>query len=135
MKWLYWLATFFAAFLIFLLEPLAAKRLLPGFGGSAAVWIAALLFFQVALLGGYLWAHLLSRLALRRQAMAHSLLLFVAVLAALAGPAATPALTSLTPSLQVLATLAKMIGLPYLALAATGPLLQSWWSRTRSEAP
>jgi hypothetical protein len=134
-KWLYWLATFFAAFLIFLVEPLAAKRLLPGFGGSAAVWIAALLFFQLALLGGYLWAHLLSRLALRRQAMAHSLLLLASVFAALAAPAATPVLPSLTPSLQVLATLAKMIGLPYLALAATGPLLQSWWSRTRSEAP
>lgn len=119
-----------SAFLLFLVEPLVARQLLPRFGGSAAVWLTALLFFQGALLLGYLAADLAARrLSPRAQAIALGLLY-------LAGLATQPvsaggAAGGDQPALRVLAALAASVGLPFLALSATGPLVQAWWARTR----
>jgi SAM-dependent methyltransferase len=119
---------FLSAFLLFLIQPLIAKTILPWFGGSAAVWATCLLFFQAELLLGYLYAHASVRcLQPKRQALAHLALLGASLLA-------LPLLLELRqrapvvgdPALSILALLLMMIGLPYLALSATSPLLQAW---------
>jgi len=127
-------AIFLASFLLFLVEPIAAKQLLPTFGGSAAVWITCLVFFQTALLAAYLYAHWLTRRSLWTL---HLSLLLVASAAAIlwrvAQPSAlasSPATTS--PVLAIFAALSLSIGLPFLMLGATSPLLQVWLSRIES---
>jgi SAM-dependent methyltransferase len=119
---------FLAAFLLFLVEPMTAKRLLPLLGGSAAVWITCLVFFQCALLAGYLYAHsMVSRLRAKTQAIAHTGLLVISLCATvltLRGPEAANA--SRHPLAGTLGLLTMMIGLPFVALAATTPLVQSW---------
>src|SRR4051812_19300572 len=117
-----------ASFLLFLVEPIAARQLLPILGGSAAVWITCLVFFQTALLLGYFYAHWLAR---RAYVILH---LFLLVLAA--ATAALWAVRSFTshngdihPILTVFAVLGVSIGLPFLVLAATSPLLQVGWGR------
>jgi hypothetical protein len=130
------------AFLLFLVQPLVGKALLPWFGGAPAVWTTCLLFFQVLLLGGYAWAHLLgTRLRLRTQAVAHIGLLLVSIglLAWQAGAWSVPLLPdagfqppdSTAPTARILGLLAMGVGLPYLLLSATSPLLQSWFHRAR----
>ena len=122
-------AVFLASFLLFLVEPIAAKQLLPFLGGSAAVWITCLVFFQTALLLAYLYAHWLAR---RPRWMLHYVLLAasaaLAVWWAFGGmkPAAGPA----HPVTAIFLALSLWIGLPFLALGATSPLLQVWWART-----
>ncbi|AXC10681.1 integral membrane protein-like protein [Acidisarcina polymorpha] len=126
-----------SAFLLFLLEPIAARQLLPLFGGSAAVWITCLVFFQCTLLAGYWYAHLLiSHTAPRAQAVIHMALLTLALLSL--ELRVHPSATAVTwhPILSILGLLAVSIGLPFLTLAATSPLLQAWYSRAGgSEAP
>ncbi len=121
-------AIFLASFLLFLVEPIAAKQLLPVLGGSAAVWITCLVFFQMALLCAYLYAHWLTR---HPQWNLHFLLLLAA--AALAIAWATGSLDTAHGSERPLSTifvaLGIWIGLPFLMLGATSPLLQVWWSR------
>jgi hypothetical protein len=119
----YPIAAFLGAALLFLIEPMATKALLPRLGGSAAVWSVSLVFFQVVLLAGYAYAHLLSRL--RRGALVHAV---VVALAALALPwrGLAPPAWPLAPPLFVLAALASWVGAPFFTLAATGPLLQRW---------
>ena len=126
---LYALVIFLSAFLLFLVEPMTAKRLLPALGGSAAVWITCLVFFQTALLAGYLYAHTITqRLRPRSQAVTHAALLGAA-LASLALPVHPGAGLALRhPLLATLWMLAALIGLPFVALATTTPLLQSWRS-------
>ncbi len=127
-------ATLLSAWLLFQVEPIAAKRILPWFGGGAGVWTAALLFFQTALLAGYLYAHLVAaRLAPRTQVLAHAgLLLAVTLLLAVRGvlPADDwkPDGSDL-PAWHILVMLAAFVGLPYLLLAATAPLVQVWFAR------
>lgn len=126
--------TFLGAFLLFVVEPLVAKMLLPRFGGAASVWMAALLFFQVALLVGYAYADWSTRrLKPRAQALIHLALL--ALGCATLPLAAKSALPFVPPALQVLCALIALVGLPYLVLAATGPLVQGLWARTRAESP
>ncbi|HTX76686.1 MAG TPA: fused MFS/spermidine synthase [Terracidiphilus sp.] len=121
-------AVFLAAFLLFLVEPIAAKQLLPVLGGSASVWITCLVFFQTALLAGYLYAHWLAQRP-RRILYATSLAV------ALASPIvwATSNLNSFQGSEHPIWTVFKLltgfIGLPFLMLAATSPLLQAWWAQ------
>lgn len=117
-----------SAFLLFLVQPIIAKQLLPWFGGSSAVWITCLVFFQVMLLAGYTYTHLLTtRLSACRQGSLHIALL----LASLAFLPIVPA-TSLKPTQgtepgwQVTVALLATVGLPYFLLATTGPLLQKW---------
>lgn len=122
---------FVSAFLLFLVQPLIARQILPWFGGSAAVWTLCLVFFQVVLLLGYLYADRLSRWPLRIQGRVHAVLLLAACAMLPIIPAAIwkPATGDADPSLGVLAVLAATIGLPYLAVCTTGPLVQSWVAR------
>ena len=122
---------FVSAFLLFLVQPLIARQILPWFGGSAAVWTLCLVFFQVVLLLGYLYADRLSRWPLRMQGRVHAALLLAACATLPVIPAAIwkPATGDADPSLGVLAVLAATIGLPYLAVCTTGPLVQSWVAR------
>jgi hypothetical protein len=126
------LTIFTGAFLLFQVQPLIGKYILPWFGGSPGVWTTCMLFFQVLLLGGYAYAHATSRhLRPRTQAVLHVVLL----LAALATLPITPAdhwkpQGAGDPTWRILALLAVSLGLPYLVLAATGPLMQEWFRRT-----
>jgi hypothetical protein len=120
------------AFLLFQVQPLLAKRILPWFGGSAAVWTACMLFFQVMLLIGYGYAHVLQKLPPRRQALVHGLLLLGSLLLMPLSPSATWKPTEPgDPTLRILGLLAATVGLPYLLLSATSPLVQAWVSRER----
>lgn len=120
------------AFLLFLVQPLLAKRILPWFGGSAAVWTACMLFFQMLLLGGYLYAHLVQKLSPKRQATLHLILLAASILMLPLRPNAAwkPGITG-DPTLRILGLLLTTVGLPYLLLSATSPLVQSWLAKER----
>jgi SAM-dependent methyltransferase len=126
------ITAFLAAALLFLVQPMAAKMALPVLGGSASVWTTAMLFFQVGLLAGYAWVHLLARrLAPRGQVGAHLALLAAAAL--LLPPGLTRAglpPVDASPALWLLVALAVGFGLPYVAVAATGPLVQRWFAST-----
>jgi len=124
---------FVSAFLLFLVQPLIAKQVLPWFGGSAAVWSTCLVFFQFVLLLGYAYSDLVSRkLAPRLQAIVHIALLVISllVLPVVASPEWKPT-GDQDPSLRIVGLLIATIGLPYLLLSTTGPLLQSWFARAR----
>ncbi len=129
----YALTIFTGAFLLFQVQPLIGKYILPWFGGGPGVWTTCMLFFQVLLLGGYAYAHFSSRwLKPRTQAIAHLFLLA----AALSLLPITPSDSwkphgGADPTLQILALLAVSIGLPYFVLSTTGPLLQQWFSRAQ----
>lgn len=127
---------FLAAFLLFQVEPLIAKIILPWFGGSAAVWSAALLFFQIVLLAGYAYAHALVRFVRpRAQVGIHALLLAVScALLPVLPPAWLKPSDPREPALRIIATLAVSVGLPYFLLSATSPLLQAWYVRQRARA-
>ena len=123
-----------SACLLFLVQPLASKLILPWFGGSASVWITCMLFFQSGLLLGYAYAHALAtRLGPKRQTFLHTMLLGVSLLALPILPDAywQPA-PGQDPTWNLLAALATSVGLPYLLLSSTSPLLQSWYTRTRA---
>ena len=117
--------------LLFLIEPLAAKQLLPIFGGSASVWITCLVFFQTALLLGYLYTHVLTtRIARGRQCPLHITLVAAATLPAILWNFHhVPTATAAHPVAGIFLTLASTIGLPFLLLASTSPLLQIWQTR------
>lgn len=122
---------FVSAFLLFQVQPLVSKFILPWFGGSPAVWTTAMLFFQVLLFGGYLYAHLVSnRLAPKEQAILHVVLLVIAAatLRVAPDPSWKPEDAG-DPTGRILALLAVTIGLPYFLLSTTGPLVQTWFSR------
>jgi hypothetical protein len=128
---LYALTILVSAFLLFQVQPIIARTILPWFGGSSAVWTACLLFFQSVLLLGYMYAHwLYRRLTPRLQALTHILLLVVSVAALPISPAASwKPMASEDPTFQILLLLAATVGLPYFLLSTTGPLLQAWYSR------
>ena len=133
---LYTLTVFLSAFLLFEVQPVVAKMILPWFGGTSTVWSTCMLFFQVVLLMGYLYAHWLNGLRNeRRQAAAHSILLAVSVgsLPILPNPAWRSVATA-QPSLRILALLTVTVGLPYFLLSSTSPLLQAWYVRTHKSA-
>ena len=129
-------AIFSGAFLLFQVQLILTKYILPWFGGSPAVWTTAMLFFQVMLLAGYAYAHLSVRhLSRRGQATLHVALLVTAVALLPITPAEgwkTGALG--TPALHILGLLLVTVGLPFLALAATSPLLQEWFSGLRPKS-
>jgi hypothetical protein len=123
---------FLSAFLLFQVQPLIAKFILPWFGGSAAVWSAALLFFQLLLLAGYLYAHCIIRyLKPNQQFWTHAILLTasLATLPIIPSAAWKPSGGD-DPTLRILLLLGATIGLPYTLLSATSPLLQAWYLRT-----
>ncbi|MDR6853786.1 fused MFS/spermidine synthase [Variovorax guangxiensis] len=123
---------FLSAFLLFLVQPLVAKQILPWFGGSAAVWSVCMVFFQVALLAGYAYADWISRrLQPRTQAKLHGALLLasLAFMPVLADASWKPG-GGEEPTLRILGLLVATIGLPYFLLSTTGPLVQAWITRT-----
>jgi SAM-dependent methyltransferase len=124
-------AIFLGAFLLFLVQPIIAKQILPWFGGSAAVWATCMVFFQIVLLLGYAYADLTTRrLTPKRQIALHVGLLAVslALLPITPGMAWKPQGDE-NPSWRILGLLAATIGLPYLLLSTTSPLLQAWFAR------
>ena len=130
---LYSLTIFLSAFLLFEVQPVIAKIILPWFGGSSAVWSTCMLFFQVILLLGYLYAHALHKLAPRRQAIVHISALAVSLISLPIIPNETWKHAGLAhPSGTILMLLGITVGLPYFILSSTSPLLQSWYARTHS---
>lgn len=134
----YALSIFLGAFLLFQVQPLIARAILPWFGGTAAVWTTCMLFFQVLLLAGYAYAHGLIRLRPRVQVIVHGALLLIslAVLGLQArsgGPLLPPASlqpdSPQAPLFHIILLLALTIGLPYFVLSTTSPLLQAWFAR------
>ncbi|MBK8739734.1 MAG: hypothetical protein IPM02_09435 [Betaproteobacteria bacterium] len=121
-----------SAFLIFLVQPLIAKQILPWFGGSAAVWTTCMVFFQTALLAGYAYADWAPRrFGVAKHAKIHAVLVTLSLIALPITVSAfwKPA-DGAAPIPQILALLAATIGLPYVVLSATSPLVQIWFSRT-----
>lgn len=132
-------AVFMSAALVFLVEPMLGKLILPLLGGSPAVWNTSLAFFQAALLVGYAYAHGLQRLvpSVRMQAAIHVAVLAAAALTLplrLSGLMGDPP-TAGAPALWLLGLLTLTVGAPFAALSATAPLMQAWFARTRSENP
>jgi hypothetical protein len=128
---------FLSSFLLFLVQPMIAKQILPWFGGAASVWTTCLLFFQALLLAGYAYAHASLRLAdPRTRAIAHVVLLVAsaAVLPIIVGPAWKPTGEE-QPVVRILLLLAATIGLPYFMLSTTGPLVQVWYATTLKRVP
>jgi len=119
-----------SAFLLFSVQPMVAKMLLPVLGGAPATWAVSLTFFQALLLLGYAYAHLLNlTLGGRRALIVHAAVLvaaFAATPVALPADLGPPA----SPYLWLLATLAAVAGLPFFALSANAPLLQAWFGRS-----
>ena len=132
---LYGATIFLSAFLLFLIQPIFAKLILPWFGGSSAVWTTCLVFFQTALLAGYLYAHLLThRLTARMQPLVHCALLLAALLLLPVMPGERWKPTGPgDPAWQIIAMLTVVLGLPYFLLSATSPLLQKWLAQDGSE--
>ena len=133
---LYALTIFLSSFLLFLVQPLIARLILPWFGGSAAVWTTCMLFFQCVLLAGYAYAHATTtKLGPRGQAVLHTVLLAAAV-------ATLPILPDAEwkpegggePISRILLLLSATVGLPYLLISSTSPLVQVWFSRVRPGA-
>jgi hypothetical protein len=125
----YAVTIFLSAFLLFEVQPMIGKIILPWFGGAAAVWSTCLLFFQAALLAGYLYAHCSTRyLKPRHQAFLHIGLMAVslALLPIIPSPAWKPVQAG-DPSMRILLLLTATIGLPYVLLSTTSPLLQAWY--------
>ena len=133
---LYGLTILAGAFLLFQVQPVIAKIILPWFGGSAAVWTTCLLFFQIVLLLGYLYSHALLRyLKPRAQMLVHGALLLASAAALPIYPnAAWKPTAPNAPIWRILGLLAVTVGLPYFVLSTTSPLLQAWYARLRKGA-
>ena len=127
---LYALTISLAAFLLFEVQPVIAKMILPWFGGTSAVWTTCMLFFQAVLLLGYLYAHWLhEKLPSRKQAYLHIAVLGVSLAALPILPnAAWKSAAAGNPSLRILALLGVTVGAPYFLLSSTSPLLQAWYA-------
>ncbi len=131
---LYGLAIFISAFLVFSIQPLVSKMLLPFLGGSPSVWNASMLFFQFLLLGGYAYAHLLSKVKKTKiQFTIHIALLLLCVMIlpiALPEGISQPDSEKVNPLFWQLGVMSAIIGAPFLILSATAPLMQHWFSKS-----
>jgi SAM-dependent methyltransferase len=122
--------------LLFLVQPMIAKAILPRFGGSAGVWVACMLFFQVTLLAGYLYAYWITRLHRRAQTAIHLALLALSLWTLPLRPRfETMPSGGVSPVLAILWLLALSVGLPYFLLSATSPLLQTWYAARGARFP
>jgi len=132
---LYAITIFLSAFLLFQVQPLIAKMILPWFGGTAAVWTVCMLFFQVLLLAGYVYSHAYVRLRVPARRYVHIVLLaLAAVTLPLAANAAWKPSGGEDPTWRILGLLATSVGLPYFILSTTGPLVQAWHARSHPGA-
>lgn len=132
---IYQAAIFLSASLLFLVQPMFAKMVLPLLGGTPAVWNTCMLFFQFVLLVGYAYAHASTRwLGAKRQAVVHLIILgAVLLLPTIAVPADWQPPVQDTPVFWLLAVLAVSVGGPFFAVAATSPLLQDWFAATEHD--
>ncbi len=132
MRAVYTITVFLGALLLFAVQPLMGKLLLPRLGGTPAVWNTCMVFFQVALLAGYAYAHLLAKLrSLRWQVVLHGAVLTAGIIALPIGlreGAAPP--TADSPIPWLVAALALSVGLPFFAVSTNAPLLQRWFAAT-----
>ncbi len=128
----YALTIFVSAFLLFQVQPLTGRFILPWFGGGPSIWTACMLFFQLLLLGGYLYSHLLSTLFRpRTQAIVHLTLLIGSLAFLPISPSESWKPTAgESPLSTILLLLTATVGAPYFLLSTTGPLMQRWFSRT-----
>ncbi len=126
------LTIFTGAFLLFQVQPLIGKYILPWFGGGPGVWTTCLLFFQTVLLGGYAYAHFSSTwLKPRQQVLVHGFLLLLSLVMLPITPSESwKAHVGGDPNVRILLLLMATIGLPYFVLSSTGPLMQQWFSQT-----
>jgi MFS family permease/SAM-dependent methyltransferase len=129
---LYALTVFVSAFLLFLVQPVIAKQILPWFGGSAAVWTTCLVFFQCMLLAGYFYSDWTTRrLSPKRQALLHMCLIAVAIaLLPIVPDIAWKPVGTEAPGLRILLLLGATIGLPYFLISTTSPLVQVWFNKS-----
>ena len=129
--WIYVTTVFIGAWLLFQIQPLISRLILPWFGGSTSVWTTCMLFFQILLVGGYAYAHLIVRkLAPKQQAALQVAVVAaaVAILPVIPDAAWKPQAID-DPAWRIFLLLTATVGLPYFVLATTGPLLQAWFSR------
>lgn len=132
----YALTIFLSAFLLFQVQPMIGKMILPWFGGSASVWTTCMLFFQVLLLLGYAYSHFLMEYRSPRfQSYLHIALLLVSLcfLPLAANPNWRPTGNE-NPTARILILMFVSIGLPYFVLSTTGPLIQAWFVREKSNS-
>src|SRR5262245_4344595 len=127
---------FLSAFLLFICQPMVGKMLLPYLGGAAAVWTTCVLFFQFMLLLGYVYAHLLARVAdVRKQIIVHAIVLFLPLaFLPIRFRIASSEQFSLHPVLELLTILIVSTSIPFFVVSTTAPLLQNWFSRTTHAA-
>ena len=130
------LTIFLSAFLLFQVQPLIGKVILPWFGGTVSVWTTCLVFFQIVLLGGYVYAHRLQKhVRSSRQGWVHGILLLLSAVVLAGSQVVQPGRTlhswstGWPPALRILLILSVLVGLPYFVLSTTSPLLQSWIGR------
>jgi SAM-dependent methyltransferase len=132
---LYAVTIFLSAFLLFQVQPLIAKMILPWFGGTAAVWTICMLFFQLLLLAGYVYSHAYVQLRGPARRYVHiAMLALAAATLPLAASAAWKPSGGEDPTWRILALLATSVGLPYFVLSTTGPLVQAWYARSHPGA-
>lgn len=119
-----------SAFLLFQVQPIISKFILPWFGGSPGVWTTCMLFFQIVLFAGYAYAHALTLLPRKWQGILHGLLLGAAIAMLPIAPGEAWKPTGMEdPALRILLLLAASVGLPYFVLSSTSPLVQVWFTR------
>jgi len=130
------LTIFTSAFLLFQIQPLITKFILPWFGGGTAVWAVSMLFFQSCLVAGYGYAHLsVKYLGLNRQTQVHIAFLLLALLQIPLAPSELQNFDATeNPTPQILSLLVRTIGIPFFVLSATAPLIQAWASRIQATA-
>ena len=132
-RFLFLTIIFCNAFLVFQVQPILSKELLPVFGGSAAVWSASMFFYQAMLFCGYLYAHGLAKLSLKTQFSIHAALLIIAPVMTF-NTSLIAELQGTTPALIVMLNLAQQVGVAFILLSSTSVLLQHWHSIT-SQSP
>ena len=122
---------FISAFLLFQVQPIIAKYILPWFGGSPAVWSTCMLFFQVGLLLGYSYAHVISKyLATKKQVILHFTLLGLSLLFLPITPTEALKPDNVdSPAIDIIFLLLSTVGIPYILVSSTGPLLQQWFNK------
>lgn len=135
MVWLYALTVFFGSSLLFMVQPMVARMLLPRVGGAPALWNTCMLFFQALLLAGYAYAHLLpARLGVRRHARLHgAVILLPLVVLPLSLPTGSEPPAGGDPTGWLLVTLGARVALPFFALATGAPLVQRWYAERASD--
>ncbi len=140
----YALAIFLSAFLVFQIQPIISKNLLPWFGGTSSVWTTSLMFYSTLLFVGYAYVYFLGKISTIKQIYIHSSLTVLSLIFviysiyqrdSLSIPLEWTSTTTLNPSVAVLSTLLLSVGLPYTLLCSTSPLFQHWFTKTNSKEP